>query len=98
MKQYPKTDYRVKHAIGVSAGKLLVTRVGVRGANDLVWVGSAANHAAKLTAEGTDFPIWITKPVYDVLDKPIKQDGMWEERRWSVGNQLVYRTSWHQEV
>ena len=98
VKQYSTTDYRLKHSIGIAAGKLLVTRVGVRGANDLVWVGSAANHAAKLTAEGSDFPIWITKQVYDVLDKDIKQQGMWEERTWiSMGNQIVYRTSWHRE-
>jgi len=98
VKQYSTTDYRLKHSIGIAAGKLLVTRVGVRGANDLVWVGSAANHAAKLTAEGSDFPIWITKPVYDVLDKDIKQQGMWEQRTWiSMGNQLVYRTGWHQK-
>jgi class 3 adenylate cyclase len=98
-KQYPTTDYRVKHSIGIASSKLLVTRVGVRGANDLVWVGSAANHAAKLTALGSEFPIWITKPVYDVLDKHVKQDGMWEPRTWTaMADQRIYRTSWHQEL
>ncbi len=46
--QYPKTSYAVKHVVGVDTSKLLVARTGVRGANDLVWVGRAANYAAKL--------------------------------------------------
>jgi class 3 adenylate cyclase len=98
-KQYPDVEYRVKHVIGIAAGKLLATRVGVRGANDLVWVGSAANHAAKLTALSSDFPVWITKPVYDVLKANIKKDGMWEPRTWTaMGEQRIYRTKWHLEL
>jgi class 3 adenylate cyclase len=47
--QYPKNVYKIKHVIGIDTSNLHVARTGVRGANDLVWVGRAANYAAKLT-------------------------------------------------
>ena len=47
-KQYPNTSYSVAHAVGIDTGKLFVARTGIRGSNDLVWVGRAANYAAKL--------------------------------------------------
>jgi hypothetical protein len=69
-------------------------------ANDLVWVGRAADYAAKLCALGTaDFPSHITKDVYVMLhkDSKISQDAsrnMWEERFWVEKNMTVYRSSW----
>jgi len=38
---YPQTAYRLKQAIGIDTGQLLVARTGIRGSNDLVWVGRA---------------------------------------------------------
>ncbi|MDP9203127.1 MAG: adenylate/guanylate cyclase domain-containing protein [Gemmatimonadota bacterium] len=95
LKVYPKSEYMVKHVIGIATSKLLVARTGVRGANDLVWVGSAANHAAKLAALSSEKPIWITKPIYDILPSDIKQPSMWQAMTWNhMGGQTVYRTSW----
>ena len=37
------------------------------GANDLVWVGPAANYAAKLTELDAACPTWITHRVYNKL-------------------------------
>jgi class 3 adenylate cyclase len=51
--QYPTTTYTLKQAIGIDSSKLFVARTGVRGANDLVWVGRAANYAAKLASLNT---------------------------------------------
>lgn len=45
--QYRDTDYVLKHVIGVDTSDLLISRIGVRNDNDLVWVGRAANYAAK---------------------------------------------------
>lgn len=80
--QYPQTTYRLKHVVGVDTSKIFVARTGIRGANDLVWVGRAANHAAKLSALTSDYTSRITKEVYDMMHSSVKtsNDGrsMWE--------------------
>lgn len=96
----PKVGYRVAHAVGVDSSQLFVARTGVRGSNDLVWVGRAANYAAKLCSlrEGA-YASWITKDVYDALtDKEkIGPNGnpMWESRTWTARGLTVYRSSWN---
>jgi len=89
---YPTIDYSIRHTVGVATSQLLAARTGVRGANDLVWVGSAANHAAKLTTL-PEFPIWITKPVFDRLAPAFKGSGVWQARRWTEMNQMIYGTT-----
>ena len=42
-------DFNITHCAGVSGSQVLVVRGGVRGSNDLVFVGSAPNIAAKLS-------------------------------------------------
>jgi class 3 adenylate cyclase len=49
-KQYPGSSYRLRHVIGIDTSDLFVARIGARNDNDLVWVGRAANHAAKLAS------------------------------------------------
>jgi len=49
---YPNTSYQLRQAIGIDTSKLFVARTGIRNANDLVWVGRAANYAAKLSGPG----------------------------------------------
>jgi class 3 adenylate cyclase len=98
-KQYPSSDFVVKHTVGIDTSSLWVARTGVRGANDLVWVGRAANHAAKLSAMSSDYPSWISDAVYDVMSGDVKtaSDGrsMWEERVWtSMNNRRIYRSNW----
>ena len=48
--QYPSIAFTPRHVVGVDTSPLFIARTGVRGANDLVWVGRAANHAAKMAA------------------------------------------------
>ena len=36
---YPDARYGVRQSVGIDASELLVTRTGIRRANDLVWVG-----------------------------------------------------------
>jgi len=97
-KQYA-TDYKLKHTVGIDTSDLFVARTGVRGDNDLVWVGRAANWAAKLSDMSDEYPTWITKVVYDMMadEAKIASDGrnMWEERSWtSMGNASIYRSHW----
>jgi class 3 adenylate cyclase len=95
--QYRNTAYQVEHAVGIDTSSLLVARTGVRGSNDLVWVGRAANYAAKLTDLAASYT-YITKDVYDVLNKSAKiSDGaeMWERMTWTAMKGLtIYRSSW----
>ena len=97
-KQYPNTDYEVRHVVGVDTSQVFIARTGIRGSNDLVWVGRAANYAAKLCTLTPDFPSWITAAVYDNLTDSAKySDGknMWEARSWTaMANATIYRSAW----
>jgi class 3 adenylate cyclase len=88
--QYPDKDFLLKHVIGVDTSRLRAARIGVKGDNDLVWVGRAANYAAKLCTL-SEKPLWITKPVYDAIDKSVKflnSTPMWEPRTWTAMNRM----------
>ena len=98
--EYPKTDYNLKHVVGIDTSTLLVSRIGVRNDNDLVWVGRAANYAAKLSSLPDDVAIRITHSVHDNMDDSVKYGGankanMWEERSWTAMNKMrIYASSW----
>ncbi len=63
--QYPNESYRLKQVVGVDASDIFVTRIGVRNDNDLVWVGHAANYAAKLCGLNGKYATYITGDVFD---------------------------------
>lgn len=98
--QYPTSSYQLKHGVGIDTSKLLVARIGVKNDNDLVWVGRAANYAAKLCAlREADFASWITGEVFDKLNANTKTwtDGraIWEQRSWTARNNMrIYRSNW----
>lgn len=98
--QYPASTYTLKQAIGIDTSKLFVARTGIRNYNDLVWVGRAANYAAKLCslADSTYSSI-ITSDVFDGLDDKSKNGGspkkcMWEKTLWSERGIAVYKSNW----
>ena len=97
--QYPNTNYVVRQAVGIDTSDLLIARTGVRGANDLVWVGRAANYAAKLCSlRWGEFASWITASVYNSMHQDAKSSGgnsMWEARSWTaMGGVSIYRSYW----
>jgi class 3 adenylate cyclase len=96
--QYQNTDYVLKHVVGIDTSDLFVARTGVRGANDLVWVGNAANVAAKLSSLSSDYPTYITERVYKALAEDAKTSAgqsMWERAIWSGFDQsIIYRSTW----
>lgn len=97
---YPKTTYILKQTVGVDTSELFVVRTGIRGANDLVWVGRAANYAAKLSSLGEEnYSSYITGTVCDVMLGEVKYNGtpqraMWEERVWTQQKIKIYRSNW----
>lgn len=98
MKKTYTTDFEIAHTVGIDVSDLRAVRTGVRGDNDLVWVGRAANYAAKLTTLSSDYPTWITKAVYDGLSTSLKitdSKPMWEARSWTPMNKMtIYRSNW----
>jgi class 3 adenylate cyclase len=98
LKPYWNTDVVVRHAVGIDTGALRAARTGVRNSNDLVWVGRAANYAAKLCAFRTEnYATWISSDVYGVLaGNQLTSQGtnMWEAATWSEKGLTVYRSKY----
>ena len=96
--QYSKSDFKIAHVVGIDLSKLRAARTGVRGDNDLVWVGKSANYAAKMTTLPSDYPTWITKAVYDDLTDHMKtydEKAIWEARLWTQMDKMsIYRSNW----
>jgi class 3 adenylate cyclase len=89
----------LKHVVGIDTSPLFVARTGVRGANDLVWVGRAANYAAKLSSLPEAYQTYISKEVYNAIANDVKiwSDGraMWEAVRWNnFDDRIIYRSNW----
>jgi class 3 adenylate cyclase len=99
--QYPNKNYKVAHVVGVDTGTLRAARTGVRGANDLVWVGPAANYAAKLSSisEEGSYATYITEAVHATMNEEARTtngNSMWEARTWK--GKTIYRSSWYWRV
>ncbi len=97
---YKNTAYQLNQTIGIDTSKLFIAKTGIRNANDLVWVGRAANYAAKLCTIGdVDYPTHITENVFSSLAEEAKYGGnprriMWEKRMWTERGIVVYRSNW----
>jgi class 3 adenylate cyclase len=98
-KQYD-SDFTLKQVVGIDTSELLVARTGIRGDNDLVWVGHASNHAAKLSSISEQpYATFISAEVHGNMNDVVKlTDGknMWENRTWH--GKTVYRSSWYWHV
>jgi len=99
--QYPKlaSDFQIRQAVGIDTSELLVARTGIRGSNDLVWVGRSANLAAKLCSlRDGNYASWITSDVYNMCRDDVKTASgasMWEQRSWTAqGGMAVYRSAY----
>lgn len=100
--QYSKTTFSVRQVVGVDTSQLYVARTGIRGSNDLVWVGRAANYAAKLSSRSGP-PSQITADVYDLLHDSAKvgKDGqnMWTKTTAAeIGHKTIYTSTWNWSV
>ncbi len=45
--QYDSSEFAVSQCVGIDTSEVYASRAGVRGDNDLVWIGRAPNYAAK---------------------------------------------------
>lgn len=95
--QYTNTSYVVNHTVGIDSSELYVANTGMRGAKDLVWVGKAANHAAKLCSLPNTHQTRITSNVYNKLPKGLKMSSdepMWDRMNWTDMDRTIYRSNW----
>ncbi len=98
--QYPDTSFQIQQAVGIDTSSLFIARTGIRGSNDLVWVGRAANYAAKLCSlRESNYASYITADVFNMLSDATKNGGnpkqcMWEKVTWTNQGIDVYRSSW----
>jgi class 3 adenylate cyclase len=94
-KQYPLNPFTPAHVVGIDTGKLFVAKTGIRGANDLVWVGRPANHAAKLTAFSHLYSTYISSEVFAAMLDEVKTtngQSMWTIFDWN--NRKIYGSNW----
>jgi class 3 adenylate cyclase len=100
--QYPTTNFPLKQRVGIDTSSLFIARTGIRGSNDLVWVGNAANNAAKMAALDPRYPTYISADVYSRLTTSRtggehNQD-MWTNLGTSALGYRIYGSSWWWEV
>lgn len=102
--KYPDTDFSLRQRVGIDTSKLFVARTGIRGSNDLVWVGNAANNAAKMATLDPSYPTYITDDVYSMLLEWAKLGGeeprrdMWTDLGTSSLGYRIYGSSWSWEA
>jgi adenylate cyclase len=97
-----KEGFAIRHCAGIHRSSVLVVRGGVRGSNDLVFVGNAPNLAAKLSEYRADpYNTYITHTVYSWLKEPAKLGGdpprnMWSPVKCKLGHETwdCYRSNW----
>jgi class 3 adenylate cyclase len=101
--RYP-TEYQLKHVVGIDTSSVTASKIGIRGGNDLVWIGKAANHAAKLTELDQGPITWITKTVFDdllnnVKFSPTTGELIWTSWTWNaMGGLPIYGSTWWYQV
>lgn len=78
---------------GLDDSSIFAVRVGIRGTNDVAWVGKGTNTAAKLASKvAQPQSIGITREVYSHLDRTYTYDSgvhMWSEESFEeIGGQV----------
>lgn len=92
-------EYTYRQRVGIDTSELFIARTGIRGSNDLVWVGNAANNAAKMAALATSHSTLITPAVYNHMARSVKfagdpQQNMWKDLGSEALGHPVYGCSW----
>jgi|SRR5436305_4719982 len=97
-KQYPNETYAVQSTVGIDTTKLFIARTGIRGSNDLVWVGRAANYTAKLSSLAPEYATYITTAVHGNIHESVKitnGQSMWKALTWTQMNNItIYGSTW----
>lgn len=99
-KQYADNKILVSQVVGIDTSEIRAARTGVRGDNDIVWVGRAANYAAKLTEIKQSERTWVTEAAYNHMSDEAKYGGtnktlMWKKFTWTEHDKsIIYGSTW----
>jgi class 3 adenylate cyclase len=97
--RYTETSFEIQHVVGIDTGSMLVAKTGIRGSNDLVWVGRCANVSAKLCAIRPPYATWITDRVHASLSTETRLSrgqSMWEGCTWNGAT--IYRSNYWWQI
>lgn len=102
-KQYPKSTFVLKQKVGIDTSPLFVARTGIRGSNDLVWVGNAANNAAKLADLDRACATYISATAYGPVHGDTKYGGdprrpMWTDLGVTGLGYRIYGSTWWRSI
>lgn len=97
-----RTGFRLTHCVGLDTGTSVAVRAGVRGSNDLIWIGRAPNLAASLSEIRQDnYASFASAEVFKKLSDEAKfsngeKKPMWGACTWTWrGEKLdLYRSEW----
>ena len=100
-----EAGFSISHSVGIDTSAILAVKAGLRGANDIVWVGRAPNLAAKLCELRENYNrSYISEDVFLKLNESAKYGGpqkslMWEKRSYGFleENVTIYSSSWYWE-
>ena len=81
--RFPTTKYVPRHCVGIDRSAVTAVRAGIRGNNDLIWIGRAANYAAILSEIRSDHATYITQDVYALLNAKAKLKNGEGENKWT---------------
>lgn len=99
--EFPSTDYAINYAVGIDVSNLFIVRTGIRGANDLAWIGNAANVAAKLSEfSRMYYRTFTTRRLFSRLNDQSKYGGQNHECMWrnigeTIEGESVFASDWH---
>ena len=102
IKEIYDKEFQVKQVVGIDTSELFVARTGIRGDNDLVWVGNAANMAAKMCAiRNGNISTFISKDVFESIHDSAKYCNevcMWKTFHWSEFSRNIYCSTYYWKV
>lgn len=81
--RFPTTTFVPRHCVGIDRSSVTAVRAGIRGNNDLIWIGRAANYAAILSEIRSDHATYITHDVYTHLNVKAKLKNGKGENKWT---------------
>lgn len=99
-RRYKTASDLVDYAVGIAVSKLFAVRVGVKGDNDIAWIGSAANHAAKLSEiRDPRYKTFVSGEVYSRLSRDVRLSSQESKLMWSdlsprEAPKSVFGSSW----
>ncbi len=94
---YREAHSPLQYTVGIDTGDVLACKAGVRGTAELIWIGPAANYAAKLNSfPGLEhsYPTRITSAVHAKLPQFVLPNGndVWEGPYKDLGGVIHYRS------